>query len=216
MKFKTILAAIAAVSIGVVSTYAFFETKVQSKIKDVELEAATTKDELLGYTKYTDYIASGKQKLTEQSKFLAAKVVRDYELVEHINKTILTVPLDATISVNYNVEYSFGYDLKPESFEMRSTADGIEVKLGKPVLVASPAILSMTHSIIQANVLTDPHLAIIQVQQRLPGIAHTKGVAMERDEAVRALCEKKLVEFLRDFMGKQGVKHLPNIAVVYK
>jgi len=37
------------------------------------------------------------------------------------------------------------------------------------------------------------------------------------EEPIRAVCEKKLVEFLRDFLGKQpGVKYVPAITVVYK
>lgn len=38
---------------------------------------------------------------------------------------------------------------------------------------------------------------------------------MTEEEAIRAACEKKLVEFLRDVLGKQpGVKHVPAITVV--
>jgi len=43
------------------------------------------------------------------------------------------------------------------------------------------------------------------------------GMAMAQEEPIRALCEKKLVDFLRDFIGKQpGVKQVPAITVVYK
>lgn len=40
---------------------------------------------------------------------------------------------------------------------------------------------------------------------------------MAKEELIRAVCEKKLVAFLRDFMGKQlGVKQVPAITVAYK
>ena len=47
--------------------------------------------------------------------------------------------------------------------------------------------------------------------------ARRQGVAMARDEAIVALCEKSLVGFLRDFLSKQpGVRHVPAITVTYR
>lgn len=40
---------------------------------------------------------------------------------------------------------------------------------------------------------------------------------VDEDEAVVALCEKRLLAFLRDFLAKQpGVKHILNITILYK
>ena len=40
---------------------------------------------------------------------------------------------------------------------------------------------------------------------------------MAQDEAIVALCEKSLVAFVRDFLGKQPrVKHVPAITVRYR
>ena len=213
----SVAAALAAVLLGVGGTYIVTENKARARIMEVEAEATSVKDVLLGYTKYTDYMSSGKQVLTEKAKFLAATVVRDYHLVEHLQAGHFGLTSNATVIVNYNVEYSFGYELKADNFEVRATPSGIEVKLGKPELVASPAVTTVSHEIPSRGLLTDEKGAVIAIQKRLPGIAQTKGLAMAQEEPIRAICEKKLVEFLRDFLGKQpGVKHVPAITVVYK
>ena len=113
--------------------YAFLEYRMRDERKDalarvqtVEAIADSTKNELLGFTRYTDYLTAGKQVISEKMKLLAAKVVREYVLVEHIQKEVLKLKSDATVIVKYSVEYSFGFDLKPESFEIsaRQPASG--------------------------------------------------------------------------------------------
>ena len=216
MKIK-ILAIAGAIAIGAVGTYKALEQKTQSRVLEVQAEAAATKDTLLGYTKYTDYIVAGKQVVTAQAKFLAASVVRDYDFIEHIEVTNLGIKSNASVLVSYKVEYSFGYDLKPESFDLRATPAGIEVKIGKPMLVATPAATPLKHEILSKGIWTDEKGSVIAIQQRLQAIAQKNGLAMAQEEPIRAVCEKKLVEFLRDFIGKQpGVKLVPAITVVYK
>ena len=53
-----------------------------------------------------------KTAISEQMKFLAAKVDRDYTYVEHIQKSKLGFKSDATIIVKYAVEYSVGVKSK--------------------------------------------------------------------------------------------------------
>lgn len=101
------------------------------------------------------YISSGKQVLSEQAKFLAATVVRDYHLIEHLKTSQLGWTSDATVIVEYKVEYSFGFELKPGDFEIRAIPSGIEVKIGKPVLVAPPAVTPGPHEIPRMGFLTD-------------------------------------------------------------
>lgn len=83
--------------------------------------------------------------------------------------------------------------------------------------MASPAVTPLIYEIPSRGFLTDEKAAVIAIQQRLPGIARNKGLAMAQEEIIRAICEKKLVALLRDCMGKQpGVKYVPAIVVVYK
>jgi hypothetical protein len=216
MKNK-IIAIVAAATTGAGGAYVALERQTQSRVLEVQAEATSIREDLFGYTKYTDYIEAGKQVLTEQAKFLAAKVVRDYVVVEHLEAGRFGLTSNATVIVDYAVEYSFGFDLKPDSFEIRATPAGIELKIGKPILVASPAVTPMKFDIPNKGVLTDEKTAVIGIQQRLPAIALKRGVAMAQEEPIRAVCEKKLVEFLHGFLGKQpGVKQVPAITVVYR
>ena len=211
------VAIVAAAVLGAYSTYIAMGRKAQSRILEVEKELAVTNDQLFGYTKFTDYISAGKQVMTEQAKFLAAKVVRDYDLVEHLESGKFGLTSKATVMVSYRVGYSFGFDLKPNDFELKATPTGIEMRIGKPILVSSPAVTPLKHEVLSSGLWTHEKDAVISIHQRLPGFAQSKGQLMANDEAIRALCEKKLVEFLRDFIGKQpGVKQVPAITVVYK
>jgi hypothetical protein len=221
VQIKTIVivasTALVASLLGAGGAYMFAEHKAQGRIMEVEAIATSVKDELLGYTKYTDYITAGKQVMSEQAKFLAAKVVQEYDLIEHIKAGQLGLTSNATVIVHYSVEYSFGYELKPSNFDVRAVPTGIELRIGRPIMVASPAVTPIRHEIPSIGLLTDEKGAIISIQQRLPAVAQAKGHAMAQEEPIRAICEKKLVEFLRDFLGKQpGVKHVPAITVVYK
>lgn len=120
-------------------------------------------------------------------------------------------------NASYTVEYAFGFDLQPDRFEILATPSGIEVRLVKPILEALPAVTPLRYEIPSRGFLTDEKAAVIEIQQRLPGIARNKGLAMAQEELIRAVCEKKLVAFLGDFMGKQpGVRQVPAIFVVYK
>ena len=58
------------------TTYLFHENKLYSQVPVVQAELITTKEELLGYTKYADYMAAVKHVLSEQERSLATKVIR--------------------------------------------------------------------------------------------------------------------------------------------
>jgi hypothetical protein len=58
---------------------------------------------------------------------------------------------------------------------------------------------------------------VIALQQRLTIAAEKQGNAISMEEAVIALCERKLGEFLRDFLSKQpNVRAVPMITFAYR
>ena len=220
---KTIGTIIAALFLGAAGTYAYVqyqnslvERGLLARLMTVEEQLSTTKNELLGHTTYTDYLSVTKKALSAQMKFLAAKVDREYVQVQHIERSVLKVPFDATIMVTYAVEYSFGYDLKPENFSVSGNGTGMVVKLRRPELVASPAVKIISQRIPGSAPFIDEKAAVIALQQQLHAIALKNAKTIQKDEAVIALCEKKLGEFLRDFLAKQpNVKVIPAISFVY-
>ena len=76
-----------------------------AKLFVVQEELSTTRQDLLGYTQFTDYLTASKAAMAEQMKFLAAKVDRQYVQVQHIQRSTLGFNSDATILIRYAVEY---------------------------------------------------------------------------------------------------------------
>lgn len=220
---KPIAAAIAAFFLGGAGIYGamhYFDNKekfdLAARVVNMEQEAVTLKDNLLGYTKYVDYMSITKTAITERMKFLAAKVDRDAVQIQHLQKSFLKLKSDATVMVTYTVEYSVGYDLRPENFSVSAENGSIVVKLKRPELVAAPAVRIVSSEVVGTGLMIDEKTALIELQQKLPDIALAKGQNIPKDEAVVALCEKKLSEFLHDFLAKQpNVKVVPAIRFVY-
>ena len=183
----------------------------------MEKTLSETQKDLLGYTTFTQYLEVTKKAISGRTKFLAARIDRNYVHVEHINRSALGIKSDATIILNYAVEYSVGYDLSPESFAVAGDATGITVTLKKPELVASPAIGAISHEIPGKGLLIDEKEQVIALQQQLTIAAEKQGNAISMEEAVIALCERKLGEFLRDFLAKQpNVRAVPMITFAYR
>lgn len=175
-----------------------------------------TQEELLGYSRYTSYLTLGKQALAEHTKLLTATVVRDEGVTEVIERFLLGFSSSGTVAVWYTAEYPFGYDLGSGQFDLRATADALEIRLKKPRMIASPAVRDLRYKVLSGGVLTDEKAAVIQLYAKAADESASKGRLLASDPAVIALCEKKLVEFLREFLRQQpGVRSVPHIRVVY-
>ena len=94
---------------------------------------------LLGYTRYTSYLTAGKQTLAEQMKLLAATVVREEGATQIIEKSVLGIASTGVVAITYTAEYAFGFDLRPESYELHATNGGIEVQAVKGFNVIATA-----------------------------------------------------------------------------
>lgn len=183
----------------------------------LQKEVTSRTEQLLGYTRYTSYLTVGQQSLAEQMKLLTATVVREEGATQIVEKSVLGLASTGVVAIWYTAEYAFGYDLRPGSYELRSTPKGLEVHLAPPTLVATPAISQLRHRVLSGGLLTDDKGAIIRLQQEAAQRAATQGRAMAAEPAVLALCEKSLTTFLADFLSRQpGVQSVPRITVVYR
>ncbi len=220
---KLFVSVIVALIVGAVGAYGisqYWAAKSQldlvSRVHSMEQMLSQTKGELMGFTRYTDYLSTTKKAITEQTKFLAATLDREYVHVEHIERSRFGLKSDATVILKYAVEYSVGFDLRQENFNVGGDASGIVISLPKPQLVASPAIRLISHEIPSKGILIDEKAAVIALQQQLHQIAEKKGKEIAGEETVIALCEKKLASFFRDFLSKQpNVKIVPHIEFKY-
>jgi hypothetical protein len=172
---------------------------------------------LLGYTSYTKYLSEGKQRVSSQARFLAATVGRETAVTQVINASVLGLNSTGTVAIWYSVEYSYGFDLAANRYDIKAGAAGIEIHVGKPRLVATPAVTNLKYKVLSGGLLTDEKAAALKLFAEAAKRARIRGEQLASEPAIVALCEKQLVSFLRDFLLKQpGVKVVPTIAVVYR
>ncbi len=185
-------------------------------VSTLKQEVSRQESELLGYTQYTSYLTVGKQSLAEQMKLLAATVVREESVTQVIERSLLGLSSTGTVAIWYSVEYSFGFDLQADSYDVRPTASGIEVLVKKPVLVTTPAIANLRYRILSGGLFTDERDAVLRLYEEAAKNAKEQGEALASDATVVALCEKRLIAFLHDFLARQpGVKIVPQISMTY-
>jgi hypothetical protein len=221
-KFSIAIIMVASISAGAafwLTRHHFMEAIEEKNIAllAAEREVTTVRENLMGYTKFIQHIEVGKKTLSEKMRFLAATVVQSDTYIQKINVQKLRVfNGDADVIVRYTTEYSFGFDVSPQNFDITSDDKGIQIKIGKPILVTSPSVTPTSHDIPNSSVFVDEKEIVIQTHQQLPKIAEKRGKAMLNEEPIRALCEKKLIEFFSAFLAKQGVKHIPPITITYR
>jgi len=193
------------------------QRELDGKYTSVRKELEVTEATLAGYRRYIDFVGEGRKFIMGQSKFLGAKVVRDYVHMQQLQESVVGIKSDATVVVQYTVEFPVGFDLRPDRFTLSGDERRILVTLGRAELVASPSVQRVTHKIVSGGIFTDEKAAVIAIQQRLPVLAQKQSADILQDPAVVALSEKKLGEFLLDFMRKQpGVKFVPVIEFAYR
>lgn len=203
----------------VAATFFVFNKYNQATIEVAVAKKAVerTEQQMIGYKKYTDYLVQGKESLQQQIKLLTAKVVRNDTRIVHIQRGFGPFESTAEVLINYSAEYSFGYELKPGNYDVRQGRSGIEIVLGRPILVSSPSVLSSNHGIPNSGLLINSKDEVLKLYEQLPAITLAQGTALAATPEVVALCEKSLIGFFRDFLSKQpGVLFVPNIEVVYK
>ena len=209
-----------AAAIAAAVTFFIMQGQVRSANERAALlqDAVTTSERtLLGRTTYVRYLQEGKRQLTAQQKFLAATVSQPNAVTQVIDQSILGFHSTGTIAIWYSVEYSFGFDLAPDRFDVKSGPDGIEVVVGKPRLVAAPAVTNLKYKVLSGGLLTDEKAAALKLYAEASKRAQARGEQLASDPAIMALCERQLTSFLRNFLRQQpDVTTVPHIAVVYR
>ncbi|WP_436217185.1 hypothetical protein [Acidovorax sp. LjRoot118] len=191
--------------------------EARSKIGQLQGEITTKTNELLGFTKYTTFLTVGKQALTEQAKLIAASITREEGSTQIVEASILGLKSASTVAVTYTAEYSFGFDLRPDKYELRATDKGLEIHVNRPTLLVAPGITNLRHRVLNGGLLTDDKGVIIRMMQDASKRAEKQGQALASEPSVMALSEKSLTSFLHGFLAKQpGVRIVPHITVVYR
>jgi hypothetical protein len=209
-----------AAVIAAIAMFVFMQGRVRDAnerarlLQDTVTESERT---LLGRTTYVRYLQEGKRQLSAQQKFLAATVRQPNAVTQVIDQSVLGFHSTGTIAIWYSVEYSFGYDLSPDAYDVQSDQQGIRILVGKPRLVAAPAVTDLRYKVLSGGLLTDEKAAALKLYAEASKRAQARGEQLATEPAIVALSEKQLTTFLRDFLLKQpDVKTVPHIAVVYR
>jgi hypothetical protein len=211
---------VGSAAIAAAVTFFFMQRQVQSANERADLLQQTvtsTERTLLGRTTYVRHLQEGKRQLTAQQKFLAATVRQPYAVTQVIDQSVLGFHSTGTVAIWYSVEYSFGFDLSPDRYDVTSDAQGIQISVGKPRLVATPAVTNLRYKVLSGGVLTDEKAAALKLYAEAAKRAQERGAQLATEPAIMALSEKQLTAFLRAFLLKQpDVTTVPHIAVVYR
>lgn len=185
------------------------------KVFKVQQEVAKINKVLEGYTHYLEHLPAAKLAATDKMRSLMVKVVRDHMHIE-VQAKDATRP-EAIFAVKYLTEYLFCFDLKPESFDILGIPGGIQIRVSRPKLYGAPYVKTFSPERLSRDALDGEKDVVRKITDKLPGLAQEHGIAMESDETIRALCEKRLLEFVSTFLAAQtGVTQVPVIGIAYK
>lgn len=182
-----------------------------------QAEALKNKRALQGYTRYRDSLTGARHAATEKVKSLVVKVEREHVHLDKFKQDPLKPKSEATVIVKYAVEYTFGFDLKADSFDIAGTTSGVEIRLGRPALASAPFVKNHSFEVPNGAEIVNEKAVFTRISSQLPALALQNAVVIESEPATRALCEKKLLEFVASYLaGLSGVTQVPVISVVYK
>jgi hypothetical protein len=193
------------------------QKQAADKILKATTEYESVKTKLAGYTKFNEYMAPGKQHLVEQSKTFVVSVLREFTHMERFFRDKHKIKADLSVIGKYTVEFKVALDIRSDNLEVAVDGMGISIKLGQPVLGGPPAVKSSSHEVSVSGVLADDKAFVAEVNQKFSEVAQRHGLAVAREDAVRALCKVKVVDTLRDFLSRQtGVRQIPTIVVIFR
>jgi len=193
------------------------QKQANDKILKATTEYEAVKTKLAGYTKFNEYMTPAKQHLVEQSKTFFVNVLREYTHMERFYRDKHKIKADLSVIGKYTVEFKLALDIRADNLEVSVDGIGISIKLGQPVLSGPPAVKSSSYDVSVSGILADDKPFIAEVNQKFSEVAQRHGLAVAREESVRALCKVKVADALRDFLSRQpGVRQIPTIVVTYR
>jgi len=189
----------------------------EDKILKATTEYESVKAKLLGYTKFAEYLEPAKLHLATQSKTFGVNVVREYTHLERFYRDKHKIKADLSVIGKYTVEFSLAIDIRADNLELAAEGLGISIKSSQPVLTGPPAIKASSHEVSVSGVLTDDRPYFAEVNQKFSEVMQRYGLAVAREETVRALCRAKIIDALRDFLSRQpGVRYVPTIVATFR
>lgn len=188
-----------------------------SRFEEIDRQFKNALRTIASYTQYAKHLETAKQALAENKDALTVAAVREQTVYLRVKKSPLVFRADAQVVLHLAVTYTFGFNLAPEKFELDNTPEGIVATMAPPILMAAPKVRITLVEVTDASIVLDEDKAAAELMKLVTENFAAKGAAMAKGDDVKALCEKKLIEFLRDNLEKQPeVKFVPGIVVKYQ
>jgi hypothetical protein len=185
-----------------------------NRAAEIEERLKSAQKDLAAYTQYAKHLDAVKQALTEQQAGLAVTIMRDQAIYVHVKKSAAVFRADADIVLHLAIQYSFAFDLAADKFSLEATPGGLTVKVGPPILTAAPVVKIALVEVSDKSIVLDEDKAAAELMKQVTEDFSAKAAEVAKGDDVQTLCEKKLVDFLRDTLGKQpGVTFVPPIFV---
>jgi hypothetical protein len=187
-----------------------------AQLAEMEEQLTSTKEDLAGFSKYTTYLDVAKQSVIDSAKDLTTTTVEEVTWVERVEKGGLYRE-SATVVLKLSVEYTFGFDTAADKFDLALASKGLEATVKNPGLIGTPTVTLISSEFPPKALVADSETAAKEIMERItPGFAE-KGATLAQNDAIRIICEKKLLDHLREYFAKQkDIKLVPAIKVSYK
>jgi hypothetical protein len=187
-----------------------------AQLAEIEEQLTSTKEDLAGFSKYTTYLDVAKQSVIDNAKDLATTTVEEVTWVERVEKGG-HYKESATVVLKLSVEYTFGFDTAADKFDLALASKGLEATVKNPGLVGTPTVTLISSEFPPKALAGDAETAAKEIMERItPGFAD-KGATLAQNDAIRIICEKKLLDHLREYFAKQkDIKLVPAVKVTYK
>ena len=182
------------------------------KLLKVETELATTQKTLQGYTHYATCLPASRQTAADLLKAPVLTLTREYVQVEKLARGQHKIDADASVVVRYAVEFAFALDVSPAGLALSDAANGVSLKIVRPILLGDPKINTLSSQFIGSAEVPDKHAVLTDLQAQFAPQARSYGSNMVSEETVRNLCKLKALEATRDALARQaGVRHVPAV-----
>ena len=205
--------------IGFMLTRPTGNTSTISEAEVLEKKLSEVKNNLMGFTAYETYLTATKSNLESQAKLITGKVVRQERMTTAADQALMPwIKTRTVVEITYQAEYSFGFNLSPNRYNIRQAKDGkgIEILVGAPTMLTIPGTNKYGYRVLSEEPFADGGKALNRLFQQVPIWANENGKKMTTTPEIKALCEKALIDFVRGFLQKQpNVKSVPQITIVY-
>lgn len=190
-------------------------SKANKRAAELEEQLAAAQQDVAAVTKFGEPLAKAKADLAAAGKSLNVTLVEEVQRIETLPKGP-SARADAKVTLQLAVEYEFGFDLAAERIELAASGKGVQLRLPAPALAGLPVVRVTSFAFPPRTVTGDEAALAQEMAARLVAEFEVRGKVLAENEAIRAVCDKRVLDHVNAFIGKQpGLRVAPAVSLVY-